>query len=92
MADWHYDDLRQVGVDFEDAAAVSSTNWPSALITSPSISAADFATYVRDEQSTYDWVLEGLIERAGFRIDRKMRWDAIYTDYLCTNTAERSAI
>jgi putative AdoMet-dependent methyltransferase len=53
--------------------------------------AADFATHVRDEHSTYDWILEGLIERAGFRIDRKDRWDAIYADYTCTKTAERSA-
>jgi putative AdoMet-dependent methyltransferase len=55
-------------------------------------SAADFATNVRDEHSTYDWIIEDLIERAGFRIDRKVRWDAIYADYLCAKTDERSAI
>ena len=54
--------------------------------------AADFATHVRDEHSTYDWIIEGLIERAGFRIDRKVRWDAIYADYLCAKIADRSAI
>ena len=53
--------------------------------------AADFATHVRDEHSTYDWILEGLIERAGFRIDRKDRWDAVYADYTCTKTADRPA-
>jgi ubiquinone/menaquinone biosynthesis C-methylase UbiE len=53
--------------------------------------AAEFATHVRDEHSTYDWILEGLIERAGFRIDRKDRWDAIYADYACTKTADGSA-
>ena len=52
--------------------------------------AAEFATHVRDEHSTYDWILEGLIERAGFRIDRKNRWDAIYADYTCTKTANCS--
>jgi len=45
---------------------------------------------VRDEHSTYDWILEGLIERAGFRIDRKDRWDAIYADYTCTKIANCS--
>jgi hypothetical protein len=54
-------------------------------------SAADFATHVRDEHSTYDWILEGLIERAGFRNERKTRWDAIYTDYDCAKAEERSA-
>jgi putative AdoMet-dependent methyltransferase len=54
-------------------------------------SAADFATHVRDEHSTYDWILEGLIERAGFRIERKTRWDAIYADYDCAKTDERTA-
>jgi len=53
-------------------------------------SAADFATHVRDEHSTYDWILEGLIERAGFRIERKTCWDAIYTDYLCSKAEEHS--
>jgi putative AdoMet-dependent methyltransferase len=53
-------------------------------------SAADFATHVRDEHSTYDWIIEGLIERAGFRIDRKVRWDAVCADYLCSKTEERS--
>ena len=24
MTDWHYDDLRQIGLDFEDAAAVAA--------------------------------------------------------------------
>ena len=45
---------------------------------------------VRDEHGTYDWILEGLIERAGFRIDRKDRWDAIYADYTCTKIANCS--
>jgi ubiquinone/menaquinone biosynthesis C-methylase UbiE len=53
--------------------------------------AADFATHVRDEHSTYDWIIEGLIERAGFRIDRKVRWDAAYADYFCSTAAGCSA-
>jgi ubiquinone/menaquinone biosynthesis C-methylase UbiE len=53
--------------------------------------AADFATHVRDEHSTYDWIIEGLIERACFRIDRKIRWDAIYADYICSKEAGRAA-
>jgi hypothetical protein len=33
-----------------------------------------------------------LIERAGFRIDRKVRWDAIYADYLYAKIADRSTV
>jgi cyclopropane fatty-acyl-phospholipid synthase-like methyltransferase len=44
---------------------------------------ADFATHVREEHSTFDWILEGLIARAGFQIERTCRWDDIYTDYTC---------
>ena len=49
------------------------------------------ASTLSREHSTYDWILEELIERAGFRIDRKDRWDAIYTDYICTKTASLPA-
>ncbi len=33
-----------------------------------SFSRADFVCYVREEHSTYTWILEGLLERAGFRL------------------------
>jgi hypothetical protein len=59
--------------------------------TGEGFTASDFATHVRDEHSTYDWIIEGLIERAGFRIQRKERWDAIYTDYVCSKTARADA-
>ena len=55
---------------------------------SEGFTAADFATHVRDEHSTYDWIIEGLFERAGFRIERKVRWDAVYTDYLCSKSVD----
>src|SRR5579884_131575 len=40
--------------------------------------AADFETHVRDEYSTYGWILEGMLTRSGFHID-----EAIYpsTEY-----------
>jgi cyclopropane fatty-acyl-phospholipid synthase-like methyltransferase len=44
---------------------------------------ADFATHVREEHSTFDWILEGLITRAGFQIEHTRRWDDIYADYTC---------
>ena len=47
--------------------------------------AAEAEAHIRDEYSTYDWAMEGLLTRAGFRID-----SAVYADglggatYLCT--------
>jgi putative AdoMet-dependent methyltransferase len=45
--------------------------------------AAEAETHVRDEFSTYDWIMEGLLERAGFRIDRVDPHGGFGTAYLC---------
>lgn len=39
--------------------------------------------HIRDEYSTFDWILQGLIERAGFRIERTNTEDRLATDYFC---------
>jgi ubiquinone/menaquinone biosynthesis C-methylase UbiE len=48
---------------------------------------ADFAkeveTHIRDEYSTYDWIMEGLLERAGFQIDKIQNTDGFGTIYVC---------
>lgn len=36
------------------------------------------------EYSTYDWILEGLLERAGFRIDQAISTGGVLGDYFCT--------
>jgi putative AdoMet-dependent methyltransferase len=43
---------------------------------------ADFETHVREEFSTFDWILEGMLVKAGFSIDsvvKPMPWYAAYT-------------
>jgi ubiquinone/menaquinone biosynthesis C-methylase UbiE len=45
--------------------------------------AEEVMTHVRDEHSTYDWIMEGLLTRAGFRIDRA-DYDGFVATYLCT--------
>ncbi len=51
-------------------------------------SAAHIASHIRDEYCTIDWIMEGLIRRAGFTIDRseykRKGFDAVY---LCTKVA-----
>ncbi len=42
----------------------------------------DFETHVREEYSTFDWILEGMLAKAGFSIDsvvKPMPWYAAYT-------------
>lgn len=43
----------------------------------------EVATHVREEHSTFDWILEGMIERAGYRLLRCERTPPVYADYLC---------
>jgi ubiquinone/menaquinone biosynthesis C-methylase UbiE len=45
---------------------------------------AELAEHVRDEHSTFTWLLEPMIERAGFEIvDATYGADAMEADYLC---------
>jgi ubiquinone/menaquinone biosynthesis C-methylase UbiE len=48
--------------------------------------AAEVETHIRDEFSTYDWIMEGLLTRAGFRIDRTDYSDGFGAGYLCVKT------
>jgi ubiquinone/menaquinone biosynthesis C-methylase UbiE len=40
--------------------------------------------HVREEHSTCGWIMEGLLERAGFRIDTADYRDEFLAEYLCT--------
>jgi putative AdoMet-dependent methyltransferase len=40
-------------------------------------------THIRDEYSTFDWVIEGLLEKTRFRIESKDRKDGFMATYLC---------
>jgi putative AdoMet-dependent methyltransferase len=42
-----------------------------------------FETHVREEYSTYAWVLEGMLERSCFIIEQKNYFSPTYADYLC---------
>jgi len=46
--------------------------------------AKDLEIAIRDEYSTYDWVMEGLLERAGFVIDKADYQQGFMAVYLCT--------
>ena len=40
--------------------------------------------HIKDEFSTYDWIIEGLLEKAGFSIDSKIMEDQNYLTYVCS--------
>jgi putative AdoMet-dependent methyltransferase len=49
---------------------------------------AESEIHLREEYSTCDWILAGLLERAGFRIDETICADDFLAGYLCTKKTE----
>lgn len=55
-------------------------------VASPSgdgFSRADFETHIREEHSTFAWILEEMLSRAGFIIEQADKSDAAYGAYFC---------
>ena len=68
-----------------DASAAFAT-WLASAPTDPSKgwTAEQLAEHVREEYSTFTWLLEPMLERAGFEIrTRRPSQDAIYAAYTC---------
>lgn len=49
--------------------------------------AEETITHIRDEFSTFDWILDGLLERAGFRIERTFHDFPLCITYICVKDA-----
>lgn len=49
--------------------------------------AKDFEMHVREEHSTYGWIMEGMLSRAGFAIAEANYNSPTYTEYLCIKVA-----
>ncbi|QLC48860.1 class I SAM-dependent methyltransferase [Methanolobus zinderi] len=45
--------------------------------------ASEYILHIKEEFSTFDWVMEGLIERAGFRIEESIYDNGFIASYLC---------
>jgi putative AdoMet-dependent methyltransferase len=50
--------------------------------------AVEAATHIRDEHSTFKWILDGMIERAGFKIRQCRSPDGFVTEYHCVKVDE----
>jgi ubiquinone/menaquinone biosynthesis C-methylase UbiE len=46
--------------------------------------ASDFEMHVREEYSTFGWIVEGMLGRAGFKIDQADYFTKEYAQYFCT--------
>ncbi len=43
-------------------------------------------THIRDEFSTFGWIVEGMLNKAGFKIERSRTVDGFATEYCCKKT------
>ena len=43
----------------------------------------EIATHIREEFSTFDWIMDGLLQRAGFRIVSKEMVEGVIGTYVC---------
>ena len=53
--------------------------------------AQSLCEHVRNEYSTMDWIMRGMIERAGFEIERAKHSYGFFALYLCTKTANNAS-
>ncbi len=49
-------------------------------------------THLRDEYSTCDWIMEGLLDKAGFDVEVADRKDDFLATYVCTKMSLKGNI
>ncbi|MEO7156928.1 MAG: class I SAM-dependent methyltransferase [Vicinamibacterales bacterium] len=67
-----------------DPSALPETieSWLAWMQVERGYSREENATHVREEHSTFSWIMEGLLERAGFRIDRPRYTRGVYASFV----------
>ena len=87
--------LRDLVYSFDPADAASAIkSWLGAAPADAAKgwTAEQLAEHVRTEHSTFTWLLEPMLGKAGFRIrDRSLSGDGIYAAYICTRSADAAA-
>jgi ubiquinone/menaquinone biosynthesis C-methylase UbiE len=81
--------LEDVVFSFEPARYPSEIEaWIGRVAKPPGegFAAADFQAHVREEYSTYGWILEGMLRCAGFNIEAAEKSDSAYAAYTCSKT------
>jgi len=78
--------LRDVVFSFEAAQYQDSINAWIERVAKPAgqgFTASDFETHVREEHSTFSWIIEGMLTRAGFEIESADYPTPEYAQYIC---------
>ena len=85
--------LRDAVFSFEAAQYHDSINAWIERVSKPvgeGFTANDFATHVRDEYSTFSWIIEGMLTRAGFEIESADYPTREYAQYVCRKISTTS--
>ena len=78
--------LRDLVFSFElDDSETTLERWLEGAASSPEHgwTRAELETHLRDEFSTFTWLLEPMLEHAGLQIIESRSFDGIYAEYLC---------
>ena len=76
--------LRDVVYSFEvDQYAVELEQWIESSSAVGSFSRPEFEKHVRDEFSTFAWLMEAMISRVGLRIVSKAYYSKVQAEYIC---------
>jgi putative AdoMet-dependent methyltransferase len=54
--------------------------------------ASDFETHIREEHSTFSWIIEGMLARAGFQIETADYPTPEYAQYICRKLALETSL
>lgn len=58
-----------------------------ALPSSEGFTASDYETHIREEHSTFSWIIEGMLNRAGFKIEATEYLTPEIAQYICRKIA-----
>jgi len=81
--------LRDVVYSFDsDDSQQAIDNWIATVASDDNdgFSREEFEAHVRDEFSTFGWIIEGLLQRTGFKIEKAEYTAPTYASYLCIKT------
>ena len=82
---WYLDEFAHAGPEHLDDAVRTIQAWLAVASTRPRFarSPEELETHLRDEYSTFSWLLEPMLTQAGFAIQARTSASKIYADYVC---------
>lgn len=73
----------------QTGATVNISRWIDHMISIGGIQLGqETATHVREEYSTFDWIMDGIMERSGFKVLSKEVHEGVIARYLCIKETE----